>query len=113
MSPDTLPAVIAAGFTAVAGAVGAVVSKGGAKTTKVEEVAPEPEPEPIDVSIPYDSTFMLAYEAALSEEASFDQAQYDQFKTLYEQSVVADVTAKKYARDAARYQAAVDKLMSS
>ena len=50
---------------------------------------PEPEPELIDVSIPYDATIQLAYEA------SDKSMSYEDFKLQYLEQAVAEVVAKR------------------
>ena len=95
---------IGAAVTAVAGGIAAMTGKGGATATKVvKEVEPEPEPEPIDVSIPYDATFQMAYNTYRGD-AAYDDAEYEAFKTIYEKMVVAQVTAKRYTRDFKGYE---------
>ena len=95
---ETLAAAVAAAVIGVA----ALAQGGGGKTEaaapkKAEE--PEPEPEPIDVSIPYDAAARLAFAEMSSEEA--DEEKFAKFKQLYEKKTVAEVTAKKAARDLA------------
>lgn len=76
-----------------------------AVTSRTAEPAisiPEPEPEPpVDVSIPYDSAALLAYDAWRTEgdRGDFEQGSYDKFKTAYNKMTVAMVTFKKAKRD--------------
>jgi hypothetical protein len=54
-----------------------------------------------DVSIPYDSASLLAYDAWLTEfkKGDFDQVRYEQFKANYEAITVSNIIAKKKARE--------------
>jgi hypothetical protein len=87
-----------AGFaTAIAGLGGlfSMNKKDGATaTTKTAEV----EPEKIDISIPYNAAAMLAYSGWKGDKI-FDQVTFDKFEPLYLEKAVAEVSAKKIARD--------------
>ena len=81
----------------VGGAAVVAMQNEEAPTEPKVEAEPEPEPEPIDVSIPYDAAARLAFGVKDGEE--FDEARFAKFKELYEKKTVAEVTAKKLARD--------------
>jgi len=57
--------------------------------------------EATDISIPYDSAARLAYDEwrAKFNKGDFDAKRYEHFKANYEQITVANVSAKKKARD--------------
>lgn len=54
-----------------------------------------------DLTIPYDAAARLAYDEwrAKYKKGDFDQTRYEQFKANYEQITVANVSAKKTARE--------------
>jgi hypothetical protein len=92
------PQVMAAGAAAVAiaAATAATMGKGeGSSTSSSSSVGTaEPEPEIIDVSIPYNAAARLAF-----AETKLSTSKFQEFETLYLAKTVADVTAKKMARD--------------
>lgn len=51
----------------------------------------------MDVSIPYNAAAMLEYTKLMGPKV--DAAKFAKFEALYEEKVVAQVTAKKVARD--------------
>lgn len=53
--------------------------------------------EAVDVSIPYNAAAMLEYSKLMG--GNFDSASFEKFQSIYEAKVVAQVTAKKVARD--------------
>jgi len=55
----------------------------------------------VDISIPYDAAARLAYDEWLEkyEKGAFDPKRYESFKKNYETITVANVAAKKKARD--------------
>lgn len=55
----------------------------------------------VDISVPYDSAARLAYDQWRDQFAKgdFDDSRYGNFKANYEQITVANVVAKKVARD--------------
>jgi hypothetical protein len=91
-----------AGFAALVGLVGAAAttlgnksaSNGAASTKTTSKAIAVPEEVVVDISIPYDSAARLAFAATGLTESKFVE-----FKPLYEAKTVADVTAKKMARD--------------
>jgi hypothetical protein len=89
-----------AGFAALVGLVGAAATQVGKKSTSdgaatsSSKVVAVPEEVVVDISIPYDSAARLAFAATGLTESKFAE-----FKPLYEAKTVADVTAKKMARD--------------
>lgn len=83
---------------------GAAAFSSVGKISAPEVIAePEPEPEPVDVSIPYDAAPLLAYDTwrIEGEKGDYDQATYEKFKAMYLTKTVAEVTAKKVAREMA------------
>jgi hypothetical protein len=93
----------------IAGAVGiaalAFLVKGGAsdgETTRAANESATPEPEAIDVSIPYDATAMLAYNAMCAvDDKEFDEAKFSAFKKAYYELAVAEVVMKQKSRNLA------------
>lgn len=73
--------------------------------TTIAEV-PEPEPAPIDVSIPYDATVVLAYQKAFGAEPDLRTEKFQQFKKLYIEQSVLEVSLKQKAK-------AMDALLST
>lgn len=80
-------------------------------TTAAKAVSTPKPVEAVDVSIPYNAAAMLEYTKQMGPK--FDAAKFAKFEALYEEKVVALVTAKKVARDcqleAARLEAIVAK----
>jgi len=104
-------AAVAALAGAAAVAIAAQKGGGGSATKSEPFYAEEQAPEPVDVSIPYDAAALLAYremKLKLGKDDEIDRDEYARFKKLYETVVVADVTAKKKARDLAAMRAEVD-----
>eukprot|EP00980_Cylindrotheca_fusiformis_P011128 scaffold2557_cov121-Cylindrotheca_fusiformis.AAC.11 len=102
----------AGGVVAVAVAAAAAATTmmgkdtGAADTpTKAAPAKEEPEPEPIDVSIPYNAAARLAFAKAKLPESKFEE-----FEKLYVKKAVADVTAKKMAREVANMEKSAEKL---
>jgi hypothetical protein len=109
LGSEVSESVLAALGLAVIGGAAIASGKLGTKAAPGDETAvaptPEPEPEPEaaaapeepsdDVSIPYDAAAKLAYEAAGSE------GDYEEYKTKFEADAVAEVVAKKEARESA------------
>jgi hypothetical protein len=100
MSPEVLAGAAAAIVLVTAAA--ALSSGGGsaseATTAGVAQPVQQEEPvEVIDVSIPYDAAIIQAYDAWRS--GDYDQAEYGKFKAKYIVKTVAEVTAKKVARE--------------
>lgn len=79
-------AVVAVGIAAAAGLNKGDASAGGSANKAAAEPVEEPK---VDVSIPYDAPAVLAY--AQYNNKSVD---YEQFKTLYESKMVAEVKVK-------------------
>jgi hypothetical protein len=81
---------------AVAGIGGIFAAIGGKKGEKVEAgKVPKAAPAPlVDISIPYNSAAMLAF-----QEYSADASLFASFEPLYLEKAVAQVSAKKIARD--------------
>ena len=92
-----------AGAVALLGIVGFAVSSGSkSDSSETPAAAPKaasaPKPvEAVDVSIPYNAAAMLEYTKLMGPK--FDAAKFAKFEALYEEKVVAQVTAKKVARD--------------
>ena len=81
---------------ALVAAVAASSSSGNAGTTAPKKAKPlEPEPEPIDVSIPYDAAIVLAYQKAFGKEPEMNGECYQDFKKLYLEQAVLEVTYKQ------------------
>ena len=81
---------------ALVAAVAASSSSGNAGTTAPKKAKPlEPEPEPIDVSIPYDAAIVLAYQKAFGKEPEMNGECYQDFKKLYLEQAVLEVTFKQ------------------
>mmetsp|Transcript_40531 Transcript_40531/g.61452 ORF Transcript_40531/g.61452 Transcript_40531/m.61452 type:complete len:177 (-) Transcript_40531:435-965(-) len=93
---------------AVAGAAALFIPKGEKK--EATKAVSAPEPEPIDVSIPYDATAMLAYEnwRKENEKGAFNAATFESFSKIYYDMSVETVTAKKLKREAEAMMAAAD-----
>ncbi len=68
-----------------------VISK--QKTSEPKPPPPPPAPEPIDISIPYDATVELAYEA------SDKSLSYEEFKPKFLAEAIQEVIAKRKARE--------------
>jgi hypothetical protein len=95
VDPESMSAVAAA----VAGIGGIFAAMGGKKGEKVDtkkaaKVAPE---SLVDVSIPYNSAAMLAF-----QEYGADASLFADFEPLYLEKAVAQVSSKKIALDFAR-----------
>jgi hypothetical protein len=89
----------AAGAAALVAGVGAFIM-GKKKSSDDTTPAVAEEPEPVDVSIPYNAAAILAYEEFMGKTTEgVDPATFAKFEALYEEKVVAQVTAKKVARD--------------
>lgn len=93
----------------LAGGAAAFSASSSSSSTPEKEKAPTyafEEVVKIDVSIPYDAAAELAYRQlkGLDAEAELDASEFAKFKTLYEAKAVADVIAKKKARDLAELQ---------
>lgn len=84
----------------------------GAKASAVSKVVAPEAAVAVDVSIPYNSAAMLAFND-WNGSGKFDDSTFQQFQAIYTEKVVAQVTAKKVARDFAleteRLQAIVAK----
>lgn len=99
------------------GLVGFAVSSGNKSDgndtpAAAPKAASPPKPvEAVDVSIPYNAAAMLEYTKLMG--TKFDAAKFAKFESIYLEKVVAQVTAKKVARDcqleAARLEAIVAK----
>lgn len=98
LSPET----IAEGFAAAVAGIGGIFAFGQKGDSKEEKSTPKvkakAEPEPIDVSIPYNSAALLAFQEWTGGKR-FDKALFDQFEPLYIQKTVAQVSGKKMARE--------------
>jgi hypothetical protein len=71
----------------------------GTSAPKASSAKAEPAaPIIVDVSIPYNAAAMLAYND-WNTGGEFDESTFQKFQTIYEEKVVAQVTAKKVARD--------------
>ena len=81
----------------VRGAAVAAMQNEDAPAEPKVQAEPEPELEPIHVTIPYHAAARLAFGVKDGEE--FDETKFTKFKELYEKKTVAEVTAKKLARD--------------
>jgi hypothetical protein len=91
LDPKVLFAVAAA---AVAGFVGVSMSKGDGDGKNTVNVVAGTELKANDVSIPYDSAARLAF-----AETGIEGSLFGEFQPLYLAKTVADVTAKKMARN--------------
>lgn len=103
--------MVGAAVVVIGGAAfAAVQSAGGSSSESVKpKVAAAPEKiEKIDVSIPYDAAARLAYRElkGLSENAKYDEAEFQKFKEAYESTTVANVIVKKMERELRAAQAA-------
>ena len=95
ISDPTAAGAVGAAVAAVAAALGLrrksdSDDSSSGKGAKMEEV----EEEKIDVSIPYDAAAALAYDTYLSSTSPDSKPDFDQFKTLYEDKMVAEVKLK-------------------
>jgi hypothetical protein len=92
--------IIAAAVAAL-GLIGVALSSGksdvGSAPTKEAKAASTEAVEAVDVSIPYNAAAKLEYNKLMS--GTFDAASFAKFQFIYETKVVAEVTAKKVARD--------------
>ena len=86
------------------GILGFAVSSGNSSgdsdtpSASTPKAASAPKPvETVDVSIPYNAAAMLEYTKLMGPKV--DAAKFAKFEALYEEKVVAQVTAKKVARD--------------
>jgi hypothetical protein len=107
---ELLPLVGAAVFVIGGAAFAAAQSAGSGSGESVStKTAAVPEKvEKIDVSIPYDAAARLAYRElkGLSENAKYDESEFQKFKEAYEATTVANVIVKKMERDLRAAQAA-------
>eukprot|EP00565_Helicotheca_tamesis_P005776 CAMPEP_0185728952 /NCGR_PEP_ID=MMETSP1171-20130828/4384_1 /TAXON_ID=374046 /ORGANISM="Helicotheca tamensis, Strain CCMP826" /LENGTH=174 /DNA_ID=CAMNT_0028397709 /DNA_START=48 /DNA_END=572 /DNA_ORIENTATION=+ len=106
-----IEAFIVPGVAALAAGAAAIFApKLGGKAEKKSTVAAEPEPEPIDVSIPYDATALLAYESwrEENEKGEFNAETFEGFSKIYYEMSVGTATAKKLKRDAEGVMAKAD-----
>lgn len=83
------------------GLIGLAVSSGKsdassapAKETKADSTETV---EVVDVSIPYNAAAILEYSKLMG--GKFDASSFGKFQSIYEAKVIAQVTAKKVARD--------------
>ena len=79
----------------IAGVVAATAGGNNASTSTATAAAPAEEPK-VDLSIPYNAAAELAYQAWKTPETT---TTLEEFTVLYEKKTVAQVTAKKVARD--------------
>ncbi|KAL3941833.1 MAG: hypothetical protein SGBAC_003879 [Bacillariaceae sp.] len=88
--------IAAGGAAAVAAAAAAAlfVNKNGGDGTAIAGKGVAAAPEAIDVSIPYNSAAMLAFSGT-----NLPKSKFEEYESLYLAKTVADVTAKKMARD--------------
>lgn len=93
-------AAIAAGGAAIAAGFAAIFNmrKGGSSETATAVVEKEEELPPIDVSIPYNSAALLAFDEWKGDKI-FPEDTFAKFETIYEEKVVTMVTAKKVQRE--------------
>ena len=92
------PLVLGGGALVVVALVAIVASasSGNKDATAPKKAKPvEPEPEPIDVSIPYDAAIVLAYQKAFGKEPEMKGECYQEFKKLYLEQAVLEVTYKQ------------------
>lgn len=102
------PAILAAGVAVLA--IGAIVAsslgksdEGESSTSSAPAAAPAKAASPspaVDLSIPYDAAAMLAYKAAKGTDP-VSGPEWDKFKTAYYDKTVAEVVAKRKARELA------------
>jgi hypothetical protein len=92
-----------AGAVALVGIIGFALSNGnksdsGNASAAVPKATTEAKAiEKVDLSIPYNAAAMLEYNKVMG--SKFDSAKFAKFEAIYETKVVAQVTAKKVARD--------------
>jgi hypothetical protein len=83
------------------GLIGIAVSSGKSEASsapaKETKTASSEAVEAVDVSIPYNAAAMLEYNKLMG--GKFDAASFGKFQSIYKAKVVAQVTAKKVARD--------------
>jgi len=91
-------AAIAAGGAAVVAGLAAVFGRGMNKKETAPVVEEEEELPPIDVSIPYNAAAMLAFDEWKGGK-TFPEDTFAKFETIYENKMVAMVTAKKVQRE--------------
>jgi len=93
-------AAIAAGGAAVVAGLAAVFGsmRGGSSKKEAAPVVEEEELPPIDVSIPYNAAAMLAFDEWKGGK-TFPEGTFAKFETIYEDKMVAMVTAKKVQRE--------------
>jgi hypothetical protein len=116
--PQSQQPLIAGAVAAVLGIVGFAVSSGNKSdesgavaAAKVSSSSTQASVEKVDISIPYNAAAMLEYTKLMG--SKFDADTFKKFEAIYNEKVVAQVTAKKVARDseleAARLEAIVAK----
>jgi hypothetical protein len=103
--------LVGAAVVVIGGAAFAAVQSAGSSSSesaKTKTVAAPEKVEKIDVSIPYDAAARLAYRElkGLSENAKYDEAEFQKFKEAYEATTVANVIVKKMERELRAAQAA-------
>jgi hypothetical protein len=107
---ELLPLVGAAVFVIGGAAFASAQSagSGSGKSVSTKTAAAPEKVEKIDVSIPYDAAARLAYRElkGLSENAKYDESEFQKFKEAYEATTVANVIVKKMERDLRAAQAA-------
>ena len=93
---------VAVAISATSGSQESATASSTASTPKKKTPPPAPK---VDVSVPYDAAARLAYAAWKSAREDFqDSAEaYSRFKTMYEMTTVAQVTAKQRVRDMANF----------
>eukprot|EP00521_Asterionellopsis_glacialis_P019343 CAMPEP_0195314886 /NCGR_PEP_ID=MMETSP0708-20121125/2671_1 /TAXON_ID=33640 /ORGANISM="Asterionellopsis glacialis, Strain CCMP134" /LENGTH=159 /DNA_ID=CAMNT_0040379983 /DNA_START=1 /DNA_END=480 /DNA_ORIENTATION=+ len=84
---------------------------GESSSSSTTSATAEPEVEKIDVSIPYDSAAILAYEEW--REGEFDQEVFAAYKKIYKGMAITKVTFKKQERDAADAMAKYEKELNA
>jgi len=107
------PLLIMGGAAVVVLALGAaaLTSSPSSKETSVKVVEKaKPEPEPIDVSIPYDAAVILAFKEWQNAEPNLKSEVFAQFKKLYLEKTIAEVTMKEKSR---RFEAFISSSSSS
>lgn len=104
--PDQMM-IAAGGAAALAAAAAAAVfgNKNGGDSATTADKGVAAEPEAIDVSIPYNSAAMLAFSGT-----KLPKSKFEEFESLYLAKTVADVTAKKMARDVEEMEKVASKL---
>jgi len=108
VTSGTDPLLLGGGAVVALALVAFVASSVNKDKVSEPPTPPEPEPEPIDVSIPYDATIVLAYRKALGKDPEMEGECYQQFKKLYLEQAVMEVSFKQKTKAMESFVATIE-----